>query len=100
MTTIHTIYHTPASSLYNTDPFIIALFSLIFTTHPTAPPPPLVEGNRVPIDTARLCRVPSTLSMTPAHTTTPSLFVRGVDVTAVTMPTSSNTGAHSKTKLG
>ena len=85
VTTMHSIYHTPSSSLYDT--FESALSSPAFTALTASRSPsasPLRDSAVVPR------RMPSTSSMSSAPTITPSLFVRGhAATTTATTPESS-----------
>ncbi|KAI1783705.1 ras-domain-containing protein [Ganoderma leucocontextum] len=70
MTTTHSIYHTPSSSIYDT--FQSALSSPAFTALSASRSP---SRSQSPFRSAR--RIPSNSSMSSAPTITPSLFIRG-----------------------
>ncbi|KAI0641219.1 ras-domain-containing protein [Trametes meyenii] len=73
MTTTHSIYHTPSSSLFDT--FRSALSSPAFTALSA---PASRSPSRDAVDLGRSPRrIPSASSMSSAPTITPSLFVRG-----------------------
>ena len=74
MTTTHSIYHTPSSSIYDT--FQSALSSPAFTALSTSRSP---SRSKPPFRPAR--RIPSNSSMSSAPTITPSLFIRGQGAT-------------------
>ncbi|PIL27876.1 transporter [Ganoderma sinense ZZ0214-1] len=79
MTTTHTIYHTPSSSIYDT--FQSALSSPAFTALSASRSP---SRSKSPFRPAR--RIPSSSSISSAPTITPSLFIRG-QATATTSTT-------------
>ncbi|KAI0770924.1 P-loop containing nucleoside triphosphate hydrolase protein [Trametes elegans] len=88
MTTTHTIYHTPSSSLF--DAFESALSSPAFTAlsaPPSRSPSRSPDARASPGCSPR--RMPSMSSMSSAPTITPSLFVRGqAGTTTATTPES------------
>ncbi len=81
MTTTHTIYHTPSSSIF--DNFESALSSPAFTA--LSAPPSRSPSRDSPLRSPR--RIPSTSSMSSAPTITPSLFIRGQAEVATTATT-------------
>ncbi|EIW65333.1 ras-domain-containing protein [Trametes versicolor FP-101664 SS1] len=81
MTTTHTIYHTPSSSIF--DNFESALSSPAFTA--LSAPPSRSPSRDSPLRSPR--RMPSTSSMSSAPTITPSLFIRGQAEVATTATT-------------
>ena len=83
MTTTHSIYHTPSSSIYDT--FQSALSSPAFTALSGSRSP---SRSKSPFRPAR--RIPSNSSMSSAPTITPSLFIRGQ--AATTTSTTPETG--------
>nr|VWO96465.1 Ras-like protein Rab7 [Ganoderma boninense] len=83
MTTTHSIYHTPSSSIYDT--FQSALSSPAFTALSASRSP---SRSKSPFRPAR--RIPSSSSISSAPTITPSLFIRGQ--AATTTSTTPETG--------
>lgn len=100
VTTMHSIYHTPSSSLFDT--FESALSSPAFTalSAPLSRSPshsPLRGSNTGIAALREPRRIPSTSSMSSAPTITPSLFVRGYGHgnAATTTATTPESGVHS-----
>ncbi|KAH9855732.1 ras-domain-containing protein [Lenzites betulinus] len=87
MTTTHTIYHTPSSSLF--DAFESALSSPAFTA--LSAPASRSPSRDSPLRSPR--RIPSASSMSSAPTITPSLFIRGQAETATTTATTPESGS-------
>lgn len=89
MTTTHSIYHTPSSSLFDT--FDSALSSPAFTAFSA---PASRSPSHSPLRSPR--RVPSNSSMSSAPTITPSLFIRGqAATTTATTPESGSPPSNS-----
>lgn len=84
MTTTHSIYHTPSSSLFDT--FESALSSPAFTVLSDSR-----SSSYSPLREPR--RVPSNSSMSSAPTITPSLFIRGQAEAATTTATTPESGS-------
>ncbi|KAI0935482.1 hypothetical protein AcV5_003898 [Taiwanofungus camphoratus] len=89
MTTTHTVYHTPSSSLF--DAFESALSSPARTATSTTSSPrsPSYSPARAPR------RIPSVSSVSSAPTITPSLFLRDHATTVSTTPISALSPSHS-----